>query len=165
MRLIVLLIIAFSAVMCEAQNIIIQQNNASTPKTVEKVKVVEVEKEATKPSSPVCLMGYLYVFPEAIESTTSDIDGVVWQLNQHRAYGSNKWRVADIGELKLVLSHADKLPGIANRPLMYISSTLEEISYSGNQSCTWNKCVDRKLHYGAPSESAWTGHFIIIRTE
>lgn len=161
MRLITLLFIAISVITCEAQNIIIQQNNASKPKIVEKVKVVEVEKKVTKPSSPVCLMGYLYVFPEAIESTTSDIDGVVKQLNDHQVYGSNKWRVANIGELKLVLSHGDKLPGIANRDYVYISSTPDDKNGDG-----WNKCVDRVISLEPRYVySAWTGHFIIIRTE
>lgn len=175
-KIIYALAFALMSITCCAQNIIIQQNNQNNNAQTKIVEqVVEVDKVSTKPSSPVCLMGYLYVFPEAIKSTTSDIEGVVEQLNQHFAYGSNKWRVANIGELKLVLSHFDKLPGIVDRPLIYVSSTLERKIQNNYGTYYYNKCVNKNSQVHIPGSlknddgsydgSSEKGHFIIIRTE
>lgn len=98
-----------------AQNIIIQQNNNQTTKNRERVveKVVEkpvyIKEKSSKPSTPICLFGYLYVYPEDLGLFKVYPESVVNNINKHKAYGKMHWRLPTIEELSLLKEHADKL--------------------------------------------------------
>ena len=99
-----------------AQNIIVQQNNQQQK---EKVIVKEVEvpvyiKETNPtPQSPVCLYGYLYVYPEDIGRFAWYPADVVNSINKAKAFGRSNWRLPTLEELQIIQKNVSKL-GVFN---------------------------------------------------
>lgn len=99
-----------------SQNIVIQQNN---PKQTEKVIVREKEvpvyikeKKTSAPTEPICLHGYLWVYPEDLGRFTTYPAAVIAAINKSSAYGRNNWRLPTLEELVVLQQNVDKLGSV-----------------------------------------------------
>lgn len=170
MKKLVLLTIVSMVLLAEratAQNIIIQQNNQtnqSEPKIVEKKIYVEkpvyIEKTNPKPTSPVCIMGYLYVFPETFSGTVDDIKGIIRELNNNNAHGFSTWRLPTMPELQVLYSNKNSLPGIMDDQHGYISSEYIR-TYNGNYPL--HRMFDPSgKHWSVEPEAGMAGTAILV---
>ncbi len=110
-RLLILVFFLVSNYTLSAQNIIVQQqNNMQTQQ--EKVVIKEVEvpvyiKET--PSGPICLNGYLYVFPDDLGQFREYPSSMIKSLNQSQPYGRSNWRLPTLDELRMMEQNRRKL--------------------------------------------------------
>lgn len=95
-----------------SQNIIIQQNN---PKQTEKVVIKEkevpvyIKKQPSAPTKPICLYGYLWVYPEDLGRFKTYPADVIAAINKSGAFGRNNWRLPTLDELRVLQQNVDKL--------------------------------------------------------
>lgn len=71
--------------------------NKPTPKRV-----------ARKLPAPVCLLNYLWVYPEDLGNYDTEPGDIIRRINQQGLYGRNDWRVPSPEELRLMENYADK---------------------------------------------------------
>lgn len=110
-KLLILSLFVLTYATLSAQNIIIQQNNnqqAPKEKIIEKKIYVPVEKKE-EPKQPICLHGYLYVFPEDLGSFREYPRKMIESLNRSRPYGRDNWRLPTYEELRLIAENYDKI--------------------------------------------------------
>ncbi len=99
-----------------AQNIIIQQNNQQQKEKVivqEKEVPVYIRETNPAPQTPVCLYGYLYVYPEDIGRFAWYPSDVVNSINKAKAFGRSNWRLPTLEELNIIQNNVSKL-GVFN---------------------------------------------------
>jgi TolB-like protein len=76
----------------------------------------------TDDGSAVCLLGYLYVFPEDLgELTWDEAQKVLRNVNAAKLYGYSDWRIPRIDEMKTILNHRSKLEGIKKTDVYYLA--------------------------------------------
>lgn len=66
------------------------------------------KRVARKLSSPICLLNYLWVYPEDLGTYVNGPSEIIWQINRQGMYGRNDWRVPSSDELKLMENYAEK---------------------------------------------------------
>ena len=96
------------------QNIIIQQNNQQqqTEKVIVKEKEVPVFIEVNETiQGPICLHGYLYVYPEDLGRFNWYPRDIINSINEAKAYGRNNWRLPTWNELQVMKANKSKLGG------------------------------------------------------
>lgn len=126
--LIVILIIVCN-VSSHAQNIIIQQNNQQHEKVIVKEKEVPVPiyiKEERQ--GPICLHGYLYVYPEDLGSFNWYPRDMVNAINASNAYGRSNWRLPTFYELKIIKENREKVGGFFKK----YSNAIDSYMYNNN---------------------------------
>lgn len=64
-------------------------------------------RRARKLSAPVCLLGYLWVYPEDLGNYKSGPNNIINQVNRQGRYGRNNWRIPNDEELCLMENYAD----------------------------------------------------------
>lgn len=64
---------------------------------------------ARKLSAPVCLQGYLWVYPEDLGNYSGTPTEIIRQLNRQGKYGRDNWRVPTYDELNLMRNEADRI--------------------------------------------------------
>ncbi|MBQ9200769.1 MAG: hypothetical protein IJ154_00125 [Bacteroidales bacterium] len=96
-------------------NTIIIQNQPVIEKNIyiERYRTVYVDRPqpkrvARKLSAPICLLGYLWVYPEDLGTYMSGPTSIIAQINAQGQYGRNDWRVPSPDELRLMENYADK---------------------------------------------------------
>ena len=77
-----------------------------------KYRPVYIEKQqpkrvARKLPSPVCLLEYLWIYPEDLGTYTNGPQSIIDQINKQGKYGRNDWRVPTSDELRLMENYAD----------------------------------------------------------
>lgn len=110
-KLIILCLFVLTYATLSAQNIIIQQNNnqqAPKEKIIEKKIYVPVEKKED-PKQPICLHGYLYVFPEDLGRFREYPSKMINMLNKSKPYGRGNWRLPTLEELQMMEQNSYKL--------------------------------------------------------
>ena len=120
--ILLLLIVVYNHSPLFAQNIIIQQNNnqqAPKERIIEKKIYVpiEIEKKET-PRQPICLHGYLYVFPDDLGRFGEYPSKMINSLNKSKPYGRGNWRLPTLEELQLMAQNSDKLGAVIYRGQM-----------------------------------------------
>ena len=111
--LMVILVIACS-VSSQAQNIIVQQNNMpqQNEKVIIKEKEVPVFVEVKETAQgPICLHGYLYVYPEDLGWFKWYPGDIINSINIAKAYGRNNWRLPTWNELQVMRANRSKIGG------------------------------------------------------
>ena len=96
--------------------------NNQPVKEIEKVKYIEKyrtvyvdrpqpKRHARKLSSPVCLVGTIWVYTEDLGNfrSLSDANEIVNHLNDRGAFGRNDWRIPTSAELTIMEQYADKV--------------------------------------------------------
>lgn len=78
-----------------------------------KYRPVYIEKKqprriARKLPAPICLLGFLWVFPEDLGTYDGNPNGIISQINRQGLHGRNDWRVPTADELQLMENYADK---------------------------------------------------------
>ena len=58
--------------------------------------------------APICLQGFLWVYPEDLGTYTSGPNDIISQINRQGLHGRNNWRVPNANELQLMENYADK---------------------------------------------------------
>lgn len=94
-----------------SQNIIIQQNNGQG-QTKERIVEKVVEKPVyIKPTqkAPICIAGFLYVFPEDLGSYEEYPATTIANINKNKVYGKSHWRLPTEEEFNLMIENKDKL--------------------------------------------------------
>ncbi len=159
----------FTYVSLSAQNIIIQQNNADQSKVEERIveKTVYVEKQEPKkpkPTTPVLIMGYIYVFPETFRGEVEEVNQIIMELNQNNAYGHNDWRLPTMAELRILYSHRDKLPEIMDLKTGYLSSEfIRTYNHYGTGSYPLHKILDVDgRHWSVESGASISGTAVLV---
>lgn len=66
------------------------------------------KRTARRLSAPVCLLNYLWVYPEDLGSYANGPSDIIAQINRQGMYGRNNWRVPTDDELRLLENYADK---------------------------------------------------------
>lgn len=153
-----------------AQNIIIQQNNGKPEeKVVTKEVLVEkpvyIEKTPSKPTSPVCILGYLYVFPDIFFGDVNDLKELIKELNANNAHGFSDWRLPTMAELRILYSQKNMLPEIMDDNHGYISSEFIRIyNHYGLANYPLHKKFDPSgKHWQVERGAGITGTAIIVR--
>lgn len=97
------------------QNTIVINNQPIIEKKeyIIKYRPVYIEKPqpkryARKLSSPICLLNYLWIYPEDLGSYVGGPSEIISQINRQGQYGRNTWRVPTDDELRLMENYADK---------------------------------------------------------
>lgn len=118
-----ILLLIFIKTFCFGQNI--NQNINQNTVVINNLPVIEKEKYiieyrtvykdrpqpkrvARRLSSPICLLNYLWVYPEDLGTYANGPSEIIWQINKQGMYGRNDWRVPSSEELKLMENYADK---------------------------------------------------------
>lgn len=113
MKTISLLILClFSYSFSFGQNIIIQQNNQPVQKEVvvkEKVVPVYIKEKPQQPIQPICLHGYLYVYPEDLGEFNKEPVEIINAINKSKAYGRSTWRIPTNEELSIMENNRSRL--------------------------------------------------------
>ena len=78
------------------------------------------KRYARKLSAPLCLLNYLWVYPEDLGSYPSGPGEIIAQINKQGMYGRNTWRVPTDDELRLMENYADNC-GLGDD--IYLSTT------------------------------------------
>lgn len=97
------------------QNTVIINNQPVIEKKeyIIKYRTVYVDKPqprriARKLAAPICLLNYLWVYPEDLGTYEDSPDGIISQINRQGQYGRNNWRVPTSDELRLMENYAKK---------------------------------------------------------
>lgn len=97
------------------QNTIVINNQPVIEKKeyIIKYRPVYIEKPqprryARRLPAPVCLLNYLWVYPEDLGSYDGGPDGIIAQINRQGLHGRNTWRIPTSDELQLMENYADK---------------------------------------------------------
>ncbi len=97
------------------QNSIIINNQPVIEKKeyIIKYRPVYIEKPqprryAKKLPAPVCLQGFLWVYPEDLGTYAGGPNDIIAQINRQGLHGRNDWRVPTTNELQLMENYADK---------------------------------------------------------
>lgn len=114
----VLLLLSFAHGICKGQNI--NQNSViiNNQPVIEKKEYIikyrpvyidkpQPQRSARKLSAPVCLLNYLWIYPEDLGSYTNGPNNIIAQINRQGMYGRNSWRVPTDEELRLMENYAD----------------------------------------------------------
>lgn len=123
----VLLLLSFAHGICKGQNINqnvnqnINQNSViiNNQPVIEKKEYIikyrtvyvnkpQPKRSARKLSAPVCLLNYLWVYPEDLGSYADGPNSIIAQINRQGMYGRNSWRVPTDEELQLMENYADQ---------------------------------------------------------
>ena len=96
-------------------NMVVIQNQPVIEKQVyiERYRTVYVDRPqpkrvARRLSAPICLLDYLWVYPEDLGTYESGPTSIITQINRQGRYGRNDWRVPTPEELRLMENYADK---------------------------------------------------------
>lgn len=78
-----------------------------------KYRPVYIEKPqprryARKLPAPICLQGFLWVYPEDLGTYTGGPNDIISQINRQELHGRNDWRIPTENELQLMENYADK---------------------------------------------------------
>ena len=95
------------------QNTVIVNNQPVIEKKeyIIKYRTVYVDKPqprriARKLPAPICLLNYLWVYPEDLGTYNDSPYGIISQINRQGQYGRNNWRVPTPDELRLMENYA-----------------------------------------------------------
>lgn len=96
-------------------NTVIIQNQPVIEKQVyvERYRTVYVDRPqpkrvARRLSAPICLLDYLWVYPEDLGTYETGPTSIIAHINSQGRYGRNDWRVPTPDELRLMENYADK---------------------------------------------------------
>lgn len=96
-------------------NTIIIQNQPVIEKKVYIERYRTIYKDRPQPKriaktlpSPVCLLGYLWVYPEDLGTYNSFASDIISRINAQGLHGRNDWRIPTPDELRLMENYADK---------------------------------------------------------
>lgn len=67
------------------------------------------ERNARKLSAPILINGYLLVYNEDLGYFNQHPDGVISQLNKHRQFGKDNWRIPTPDELSMMEDNAEQI--------------------------------------------------------
>ena len=97
------------------QNSIIINNQPVIEKKeyIIKYRPVYIEKPqprryARKLPAPICLQGFLWVYPEDLGTYTDGPNDIIAQINRQGLHGRNDWRVPTTNELQLMENYAEQ---------------------------------------------------------
>lgn len=115
---------------------------------VEKYRTVYLDKPrvAKKLSAPVCLMGYLWVYPEDLGDFKQQPHNIITNINRMKSHGRSDWRIPTPDELAVLEANADLVglgDGIymadshSNGNLRLVASDLKEELVVSNNKVTY----------------------------
>lgn len=78
---------------------------------VEKYRTVYLDKPrvAKKLSAPVCLMGYLWVYPEDLGDFKQQPHNIITNINRMKSHGRSDWRIPTPDELAVLEANANQV--------------------------------------------------------